>query len=751
VKVHRQNDFMLKIPIFVFLFTNIQIIKINYMRRLLFIQFLVSLLLSATIPVKTASAQMPQRSANQVAIMGWTDDTHYQICNFDSDKNLVIKSVDIKTGKGVIIPAIKSDKEVLGQALPSGISLSMSDVISPDKKSALIIKENDLFFFTIGDKELRRLTNDKTPEVNARFSPDSKKIAYTKNKDLYVYNLSDNKETRLTFDASEKIYNGYCSWVYMEEILERPSHYAAFWWSPDGNKLAYLRTDETDVPLFTLNRLDEADGVHGLIEATPYPKPGDPNPKVKMGIADISTAKTTWVKTDYNVDQYIAWPFWTPDSKKLAIQVINRDQNVINIILAEASTGDFVQIYNENRKTWVEFHEDIYVMKNGSGFIIRSYRNDWENLYYYAWDGRLIAPLTNFNFRVTSIERVDEEMKMVYFYATGSESTDTHAFRVGLDGKNLLQITSGEGTHNLSISPKGTYYIDTWNSIKSTGSIISYNKSGKKINEIYKFEQPVYDPSKNSKQEMIKIMTSDGLFNMPAIITYPLNFDPSKKYPVIFTIYGGPDSKNVNNRWQGNNPSWNSQNGIITFTVDHRGSGQFGKKGLDYLYRSLGKWEILDYEDAVKWLRTKPYVDSTKIGITGSSYGGYMTCMALTKGADYWTHGFAGSSVTDWRLYDDVYTERYMDTPKDNPEGYKDGSVLTFVKNYKGMLYLTHGDMDDNVHMQNSIYLISRMEDEGKIFEFMLYPEGRHGWRGAKATHSKTEANNFWLKNFFGK
>jgi len=721
------------------------------MRRLLFIQFLVSLLLSATIPVKTASAQMPQRSANQVAIMGWTDDTHYQICNFDSDKNLVIKSVDIKTGKGVIIPAIKSDKEVLGQALPSGISLSMSDVISPDKKSALIIKENDLFFFTIGDKELRRLTNDKTPEVNARFSPDSKKIAYTKNKDLYVYNLSDNKETRLTFDASEKIYNGYCSWVYMEEILERPSHYAAFWWSPDGNKLAYLRTDETDVPLFTLNRLDEADGVHGLIEATPYPKPGDPNPKVKMGIADISTAKTTWVKTDYNVDQYIAWPFWTPDSKKLAIQVINRDQNVINIILAEASTGDFVQIYNENRKTWVEFHEDIYVMKNGSGFIIRSYRNDWENLYYYAWDGRLIAPLTNFNFRVTSIERVDEEMKMVYFYATGSESTDTHAFRVGLDGKNLLQITSGEGTHNLSISPKGTYYIDTWNSIKSTGSIISYNKSGKKINEIYKFEQPVYDPSKNSKQEMIKIMTSDGLFNMPAIITYPLNFDPSKKYPVIFTIYGGPDSKNVNNRWQGNNPSWNSQNGIITFTVDHRGSGQFGKKGLDYLYRSLGKWEILDYEDAVKWLRTKPYVDSTKIGITGSSYGGYMTCMALTKGADYWTHGFAGSSVTDWRLYDDVYTERYMDTPKDNPEGYKDGSVLTFVKNYKGMLYLTHGDMDDNVHMQNSIYLISRMEDEGKIFEFMLYPEGRHGWRGAKATHSKTEANNFWLKNFFGK
>jgi dipeptidyl-peptidase-4 len=721
------------------------------MRRLCFLNLLVFLLLSATIPVNTAGAQMPQRGANQVAIIGWTDDSHYQIRNFDSDKKLVIQSVDIKTGKGVVIPSIESERDILIEALPVGVSLSMNDVISPDKKSVVILKDNDLFFFTIGDKELKRLTNDKIPEVNARFSPDGKKIAYTKNKDLYVYDLTDKKETRLTFDASDKIYNGYCSWVYMEEILERSSHYAAFWWSPDGNKIAYLRTDETDVPVFTLNRLDEPDGIHGLIEATPYPKPGDPNPKVKMGIADIATAKTTWVKTDYNVDQYIAWPFWTPDSKKLAIQIINRDQNVLIIILADPSTGDYTQIYNENSKTWVEFHEDIYVMKNGSGFIIRNCQNDWENLYYYAWDGKLIAPLTNFNFRVTSIDRVDEDAKVVYFYATGTESTDIHAFRVGLDGKNLLQITSGEGTHNVSISPKGTYFIDTWNNITSTGSIISYNKSGKKINEIYRFEQPVYDPSKNSKPEMIKIITSDGLFNMPAIITYPLNFDPSKKYPVIFTIYGGPDFKNVSNRWQGNNPSWYSQNGIITFTVDHRGSGHFGKKGLDYLYRSLGKWEILDYEDAVKWLCTKPYIDSARIGITGSSYGGYMTCLALTKGADFWTHGFAGSSVTDWRLYDDIYTERYMDTPKDNPEGYKDGSVMTYVKNYKGKLYLTHGDMDDNVHMQNSIYLISKLEDEGKIFEFMLYPEGRHWWGGAKAAHSKNEANNFWLRNFFRK
>jgi dipeptidyl-peptidase 4 len=707
------------------------------------------LIISFLVLTATANAQMPRRGNDQVGITGWTDDSHYLLRTFDSDRIPVIKSVDIKTGKGITVPTPKSPRDLIAQSLPQ--SLTMSDVISPDMKSVILQRENDLYYFTIGDKQLRRLTKDNIPRVNARFSPDGKRIAYTKNKDLYVFDLPGNNEIRLTTDASDKIYNGYSSWVYMEEILGRSSHYAAFWWSPDGNKLAYLRTDETNVPVFTLNRLDEADGIHGLIEATPYPYPGDPNPKVKMGIADVSTAKTVWVKTDYDIDQYIAWPFWTPDSKKLAIQLVNRDQNDLKIILADPDNGDFVQIHNETSKTWVEFHEDIYVMKNGSGFIVRHNSNGWENLYYYDWAGKLISQLTNFSFRVTSLDRVDEDAEVVYFSATGTESTDSHAFRVGMDGKNLLQMSKGEGTHNVSVSPKGTYFIDTWSSIISAGSILLYDKKGNLINEIFKFEQPVFDPSRNSRAEMVRIMTSDGLFNMPAIITYPVNFDPSKKYPVIFAIYGGPDSKNVSDRWQGNYTSWNSQNGIITFTVDHRGSGQFGKKGLDYLYRCLGKWEILDYEDAVNWLRTKTFVDSTRMGITGSSYGGYMTCLALTKGADYWTHGFAGSSVTDYRLYDDIYTERYMDTPQENPEGYKAGSTLTYVKNYKGKLYMTHGDMDDNVHMQNSIYLISRLEDEGKSFEFMLYPGGRHGWGGAKAIHSRNEANNFWLRNFFGK
>jgi dipeptidyl-peptidase-4 len=708
-------------------------------------------IVSAFLFVSGLHAQMPQRTADQVAVLGWTDDTHYLIRTFDEGKAPVTMKVDVKTGKSVVVTPVKSERELLMQSLPSGTILTPADAVSEDMNKVAVLRDNDLYFFEKGQTELKRLTNDNVPEVNAHFSPDGSKLAYTKNKDLYVYDLETDKEIRLTFDASERVYNGYASWVYMEEVLGRSSRYAAFWWSPDGSKLAFLRTDETDVPVFTITRLDEPDGLHGTLEVTPYPYAGDPNPKVKMGIADVATAKTTWVKTDYNIDQYIAWPFWTPDSKKLAVQVINRDQNELKIILADPATGDYDQIYDEKNKTWVEFFEDIYVMKNGSGYLMRSSLPGFENLYYYGWDGRLIRQLTSFDFSVTDIIRVDEERKTVYFNATGPESTGSQCYRVGLDGRDLLQLTSGEGTHAANISPKGSYYTDTWSSIASAGSILAYNKSGKMLREIHKFEEPAVGASGYAKAEMVTIPTSDGLFNMPAVITYPLNFDPSNKYPVVFTIYGGPGSKNVYDKWPGTTPSWYARNGIIQFTVDHRGSGQFGRRGLDYLYRNLGKWELLDYEDAVKWLRTKSFVDPSRIGITGSSYGGYMTCLALTKGADYWTHGFAGSSVTDFRLYDDIYTERYMDTPQDNPEGYKEGSSLNFVNNYKGKLFLSHGDADDNVHMQNSIYLISKLEDAGKMFEFMLYPGGRHGWGGLKAVHYRNEANNFWMRSFFGK
>ena len=719
------------------------------------LRFQIILLLTVS---ATVAAQRPGQEYKP-GFIKWIDDSRMLIRLYDgeqkpvavSEGNLVTVEYNCKTGKSVKIGEYRTEMQLLTEILPEGVTPSPDMAVSSDRKSVVITRDNDLWYFTAGNREGKKLTDDSEREMNARFAPGDRKLAYTKNKDLYYYDLDSGEETRLTFDATDRIYNGWASWVYMEEILGRGSRYAAFWWSPDAGKIAYLQTDDNPVPLYYLNALETTDGTHGRMEITPYPKPGDANPKVKMGVADLSTGKTTWVKTDADTDQYIAWPSWTPDSRKLMVQILNRDQNDMKFILADVTTGGFTEVYRETRPTWVDFFEDLYVMKDGSGFIVRSYRDDWYNLYYYGWDGSLKSRITDFDWKVTELVRVDEARKEVYFNGTGPDPLENHLYRVRLDGTQLLQVTSGEGYHTATVSPGGSWFVDTWSSLGEPGGIKLIDRKGKAVRTIYSEEIPVYDASKHQKTELVRIKTSDGLFDMPALITFPVNFDPSGKYPVIFTIYGGPDAGSIRNRWQGLQPRWYAENGIVTISVDHRGSGTFGKKGLDYMHRSLGKWEISDYSDAVKWLRQQSWADASRMGITGGSYGGYVTCMALISGSDYWTHGIADYSVTDWRLYDNVYTERYMDTPEDNPEGYEKGSVITYAGNLKGKLLIRHGDMDDNVHMQNSIWLITTLQDLNKPFEMMIYPGERHGWGGPKRVFMTNEGNSFWLRNFFGK
>ena len=697
------------------------------------------------------NGQRPRMRKPEPGLIKWINDNHMLFRTFDNEKKPIVVDYNCKTGKSVEVADYMSDMQKLRRILPGDVMTSTDQAVSGDYKAVVICRDSDLWYFDGTDTIGRRLTYDEGREVNMRFAPGDRKIAYTKNRDLYVFDLDRNEEIRLTSDATERIYNGWASWVYYEEILGRPSRYAAFWWSPDAERIAYLHTDDNPVPLYYINALDKSDGLHGRLETTPYPKAGDPNPVVKMGIAEIATANTTWVKTDESVDQYIAWPSWTPDSRGLMIQVQNRDQNDMRFILADAATGNFKEIYRETSPTWVDFFEDIYVMNDGSGFIVRSYRdNKWHNLYYYAWDGSLRSQITKFDWKVTEIVSVNEERGEIYFNATGPGLIDSHLYRARLDGSGLQQITSGEGYHTASVSPGGSWFIDSWSSIADPGGIDLIDRKGKTIRNLYRQENFTFDPEKNQRSEIVRILTSDGLFELPAVITYPVKFDPSKKYPVIFTVYGGPDMGDVRNRWQGTEPDWYAVNGIVTIDVDHRGSGEFGRRGLDYMYRSLGQWEISDYSDAVKWLRKQSWVDSTRMGITGGSYGGYVTCLALTRGADYWTDGIADYAVTDWRLYDNVYTERYMDTPDENPDGYRDGSVITWAGNLKGKLLIRHGDLDDNVHFQNVIWLVSALQDLNRPFEMMIYPGGRHGWGGPKRIFMTGEGNSFWLKHFFG-
>ena len=676
-------------------------------------------------------------------ITGWFDNDHYLEVKTEDKKSQVIK-VEATTGKETIY----LDYSALNEKLGEGFNLNKNATSTDDLQHFILVKDENLYYYNTSAGNLKQLTFSEASEKNPTFSPDNKKVAFTRENDLYVVDLASGEETRFTNDGSDLILNGYASWVYYEEILGRSSRYRAFWWSPDASMIAYLRFDDSPVPEFPLFK---ADGVHGSLEITHYPKPGDPNPLVKLGIAHLNSGETVWMETNEDEDRYVAWPFWTTDSKELVYQYMNRDQDEIIFFTSNPNTGMLKSIYTEKQNTWVEFFEDVYVFEDGSGFLLRSDKSGWRNLYHYDLQGKLVNQITNFDWRVTGISMVNEKTKTIYFTGTAGASTENHLFSVKLNGQKFKRLTNSSGTHRVSISPGGKYFYDTYSNYETPTKMGLFKTDGTTVKMLADSKLPAMDEYNWGKVEMFTVLTEDG-YDLPAMWILPPDFDENKKYPVIFTIYGGPNAPSVRNSFRrGFGADYLAQNGIITFIVDHRATGHFGKKGVELMYRNLGKWEMHDYIEAVKWLRKKSFIDAEKIGMTGGSYGGYMTCMAMTKGADYFTHGIANYSVTDWHLYDNVYTERFMDTPEQNPEGYENGSALTFVDQYKGKMLITHGTLDDNVHMQNTIQFIDKLEDLDKEFSMLLYPNKRHGWGGPKRTHLTRESTQFWFKHFLGK
>lgn len=703
------------------------------------------------------NAQKKELTFNQVYMFGeprlfnqlprnitWLDDENYLQQKRIDGSNAVVK-VNAASGKEEIYLKYSDYDDIL---LEYELTLDDQILKTDDYKTFILKKDNDFYYFSVETKEVKQLTNDKTEKENPVLSPDGKKIAYTKKRDLYFVDIQNAKEIRLTFDASESVYNGWASWVYYEEILGRSSNYRAFWWSPNSQMIAFLRTDDSPVPKFPLYK---ADGVHGELEWEHYPKAGDPNPNVKLGIIHLSDSKIVWAEEDESADQYTAWPFWTPDSKEIFYQVLNRSQDHLQILAANPLSGKNRLVYEETQQSFVEFFEDIYIFSDGSGFILRSDKDGFSHLYYYDINGRLKKQLTKGEWSVTEINLVDEKNKKVYFEGNKDNSLDNHLFVVNLDGTGFEKLTKSSGTHDAIVSKGGSYFIDTYSSLNDPGRMELFNSKGESIRVLGERKNQLMDEYVFGKSEIFRIKTSDGI-ELPAMWVLPPDFDPNKKYPVLFSVYGGPGGKDVRDAFSSFlDRFFLSQNGIIYFIVDHRGSIHFGKKGMSLMHRNLGKWEMNDYIEAVKYLKTLPFVDSTRIGITGGSYGGYVTCMALTYGADYFTYGLAEFPVTDWHLYDNVYTERYMDKPDENPEGYKFGSALTHADKYKGYLLIIHGTLDDNVHMQNTIQLVDKFTTLNKDFELMLYPNERHGIRFPKWAHARREYVQFWFRHFLGK
>jgi len=672
-------------------------------------------------------------------IQKWLDDSFYLENRME---NLVSKTYKINVLSGKAFPYTERAKPV--NELPDSLR-NLAWGQSAEGKY-IIKKNNDLYLF---EGRLRPLTADATEEKVPQFSPNGKNIAYVKGGNLWIIDINTNLHKQLTLNGDADVYNGYASWVYFEEILGRSSRYRAYWWSPDSRRIAYLHTDDKPVPKFPVYR---SEGNHGNLEMEHYPKSGDPNPLVHMEIVDLNTGSLTRIEEDTLADQYTAWPFWTPDSKQLIFQELNREQTHLRLYSFDTDKNSKTFLFDERYPTWVEFHEQLWFLKDNSFLIIHPL-DGWWNIYKYDQSVKSLIQLTKFDWRINDILRVDESKNRILITGTGDNKLDNHLYSINLDGTNLKNLTPEEGIHRVDLSPGGGYFINTWSNLQTPRSMYLSSTEGKKIREL----GALLDVNKIAgiRTEFFTVPSGDG-FDLPVIWSLPSDFEAGKAsgkvYPVIFSIYGGPDAGSLRNSYKDLTNDKLLNQGVILLSTDHRASGKFGKKGLDFMHRNLGKWEIHDYSAVAEWLKKQPFIDTAHIAIEGGSYGGYITALALTKAPNSFTHGISFAPVIDWSLYDNVYTERYMDTPQENPEGYKQGSVLSYTDQLRGKLYVVHGSADDNVHMQNTFQLIEKLQLTGKQFEMMIYPNVRHGWGGPRATHLNNLELDWWNKqNFMAK
>ncbi len=565
----------------------------------------------------------------------------------------------------------------------------------------------------------------KGPRELVSDSPTKKARAFVRAGDLYVEDAAK-KERRLTADGAELIRNGKADWVYFEEVFDRK--WKAYWWSPAGTQLAFLRTDDNGVPKATV--LDHT-RIRPLVEITPYPRAGDPNPQVRLGIAPIADGPVRWA----DLSGYAKQPFlitsvgWLPDSKTVYFCVQDRAQTWLDFCTVGREGGSPTRLFRETTRAWVNVPAAPLFLQDGS-FLLTSERSGWKHLYHFAKDGRVKGPVTQGEWEVRSVQRVDEQAGWVYFSGTRDKHTAVAFYRIKLDGSGIEKLTKGKGTADVLLSPKGNLFVATESDPETPPQVRLYRTDGTVVRTID--SNPVYvrEEFQLGTSGRVQIRTPDG-FLLEASVHKPANFDPKKKYPVWFMTYGGPQMPMIRDGFGGGKPRDEAlaNAGYIVFRCDPRSASGKGAVSAWTAYRQLGVQELKDIETAITWLTAHPWVDAKRVGMSGHSYGGFMTSYALTH-SKLFAAGVAGAPVTDWHNYDSIYTERYMNTPQENPQGYEVTSVVRAAKNLHGKLLLAHGVKDDNVHVQNTLQLVHALQQANKDFEVMLYPLGRHGFGG---------------------
>ena len=673
----------------------------------------------------------------------------YTVLNLDNQsRSMQIDLYDFATLKKVAtLIDTKSHKE-----LSNGIDSYTFD--ASEKMILLACNTNQIFrhsftadyyLYDIASKKLKKLFDFQVQEPT--FSPDGKKIAYAKENNLYVYDLASNKSTPITTDGQKNsIINGITDWVYEEEF----AFVKAFDWSADSKKVAYIRFDESQVPEFSMSMFGKE--LYPMMQTFKYPKAGEKNALVSLHIYDVNSNGVKNVNLGNYTDFYIARMKWTNDANTLSAQVLNRHQNNLDLLFIDGNSGTSKVVLNEKDKAYVDVTDNLTFLKDNS-FIWTSEKDGFNHIYLYDKNGKLKNQLTKGKWEVTNYYGLDEKTNTVFYQSVENGSINRDVYRIGLDGKNKVRLSQNIGTNAATFSPNFQYYINTFSSASQpTTYTLNEAKVGKQVqvienNESLASKLKSYNlPAK----EFFVLKTAKGN-ELNAWMIKPKDFDPTKKYPVFMYQYSGPGSQQVNNEWNSTDDYWFmmlSQQGYIVACVDGRGTGFKGADFKKVTQLQLGKYEVEDQIDAAKVIGNYAFVDKSRIGIFGWSYGGFMASNCIMKGNDVFKMAIAVAPVTNWRFYDSVYTERYMTTPQENASGYDDNSPINHVDKLKGKFLLIHGSGDDNVHVQNSMQMMEALIQANKQFDSQIYPDNNHGIYGGKTRiQLYTKMTNFIKEN----
>ena len=677
-------------------------------------------------------------------INSMNDGIHYSSLNY-GDKNVYITQYSYETGDS--ISTIVDSKDLDG--------ISFSDYsFSEDEKKVLLPTETESIYrystrsnYYVYDRETKiaeELSEGK--QRLAQFSPDASKVAFVKENNIFIKDIINNTELQVTFDGEiNKIINGATDWVYEEEF----AFDNGMQWNASGNKIAYYRFDEEKVPEFSMDLFTD---LYPSQSQFKYPKAGETNSTIELFIYDLDSNKTIKANINSEEEFYIPRIKWTLDENVLSVQRMNRHQNQLDFILVDAKDGSSQTIFTENDAAYIDVTDNLTFLNDGKYFIWTSEKSGYNHIYLYNLKGKQVRQITKGNYDVTDFYGIDESNNTVYFASSERSPMHRDVYAVQLNGKNKKTLTNQIGTNSATFSTNYKYFINQYSNANTPYYFSLFDAKGNEV-RMLKDNSNLNNSLAEyalSQKEFFNFKTTEGI-DLNGWMMKPHNFDETKQYPVFMYLYGGPGSQQVTDSWGGSNFLWYqmlTQQGYIVACVDNRGTGARGSEFKKCTYQQLGKLETEDQIEANRYLANLPYVDGSRIGIFGWSYGGYMSSLCLLKGADEFKMAIAVAPVTNWRYYDSIYTERYMRTPQENASGYDDNSPINHVEKLKGKYLLVHGSADDNVHYQNTMEMTNALVNANKQFDLFIYPNKNHGiYGGYTRLHLFTKMTNFIKEN----